>query len=163
LNYFAKRSGDLLVLDICGGRTDWGELCSFIGVPVPNISFPNTNRVDSLDEILLRLMHVVGSMEQVAMIAKVSTQYVEELQGSEAFRNHDSEAPLSCGGNRKVDKTLKRACWHFGSINAAAAKLKLPKASLEDAMARHRRRKRAKLFKDWKLKLHQLVRRTLVG
>jgi hypothetical protein len=162
LNYFAKRSDDLLVLAICRERTDWGELCSFIGVPVPNISFPNTNRVDSLDEILLRLLHVIGTVEQVAMIAKVSTQYVEELQGSEAFRNHDSEAPLSCDGNRKVDKILKRACWHFGSINAAA-KLKLPKASLEDAMARHRRRKRAKLFKEWKLKLHQLVTRTSVG
>lgn len=161
LSYFAARPHDLLVLDVCGGRADWELLCSFLGVPVPNTPFPNTNRLDSFDEIIIRLLHVTNSADQVAQLAKVSTQYVEELRASEAFRNHNRESPLSSDGNqKKVDRTLERACSHFGSINAAAAKLKLPRAFLEDAMARHRRRKRARLFKDWKLKLHQLVRRT---
>jgi len=163
LNYFAKRPHDLLVLDICGRRTDWEELCSFLGVPVPNISFPNTNRVDSLDEILLRLLHVVGSAKQVAMIAKLSIQYVEELQNSEAFQTHDSEVLLNCDGNRQVDKILKRACSYFGGIDSATVKLKLPRACLENARTRRRRRKRAKLLRELRLKLHRLVTRTSVG
>jgi hypothetical protein len=56
LNYFAERPHDLLTLDICGGRADWEVLCSFLGVPVPNVPFPNTNRVDSLDETIIRLL-----------------------------------------------------------------------------------------------------------
>jgi sulfotransferase family protein len=164
LSYFAARPHDLLVLDICGGRADWGMLCSFLGAPVPHTPFPNTNRLDSFDEIMIRLLHITHSAEQVAQLAKVSTQYVEELWASEAFRNHNTEGSLSSDGNQKrVDRTLKRACSHFGSVNAAAAKLKLPRSFLEDAMARHRRRKRAKLFKEWQLKLHQLVRRTPGG
>jgi hypothetical protein len=164
LSYFAERPDDLLVLDICGGRAGWEVLCPFLGMPVPNTPFPNTNRIDSLDEILLRLLHVIGSAKEVATIAKVSTQYVEELWASEAFRNHNIEGPLSSDGNqKKVDRTLARACSHFGSINAAAAKLKLQRAVLEDAMVRHRRRKRVRFFKEWKLKLQRLVTRTSVG
>ena len=79
LSYFAARPHDLLVLDICGGRADWEMLCSFLGVPVPNTPFPNTNRLDSFDEIMIRLLYVTNSAEQVAQLAKVSTQYVEDL------------------------------------------------------------------------------------
>ena len=160
LSYFAARPGDLLVLDICGGRAGWEALCSFLGVPVPNTPFPNTNRRDSVDEILLRLLHVIGSAKEIATIAKVSPQYVEDLRASEAFRNHNVEGSLSIDDNQKaVDRTLKRACSHFGSINVAAAKLKLPTALLEDAMARRRRRKKAKFFKELRLKLRWLVTR----
>ena len=163
LHYFAERPHDLLVLDICGGRAGWEVLCSFLGVPVPNTPFPNTNRIDSLNEILLRLLHVVGSAEQVAKIAKVSTQYVEELRNSEAFRDHDSETPLSCDGNQKVNRVLKRTCTYFGGIDSAAAALKLPRARLGEAIAKHRRRKRAKLLKEWQLKLRRLVMGTAAG
>jgi hypothetical protein len=163
LSYFAERPRDLLILDICTGRTGWGELCSFLGEPAPSISFPNANRVDSLNEILLRLLYVIGRAEQVAIIAKVSTQYVEELQNSEAFRNHDSEALLSCDSNQKVDKALKRACSYFGSIDSAAAKLRLSRVCLEDAIARCRYRKKAKFFKELKGKLRRLITSPLGG
>ena len=158
-----KRPDDLLVLDICGGRAGWEVLCPFLGVPVPNTPFPNANRIDSLDEILLRLLHVMGSVKQVAKIAKVSTQYVEDLYNSEAFRKHDSETPLRCDGNQRIDRALAHACLHFGGINSAATKLKLPRDYLENARARHRRRKRAKIFKELKLKLRWLVTRASVG
>ena len=164
LSYFAARPHDLLVVDICGGRAGWEVLCSFLGVPVPNTPFPNTNRIDSVNEILLRLLHVIGSAKEVATIARVSTQYAEELWASGAFRNHNLEGPLNSDGNqKKVDRALARACTHFGSINAAAIQLKLPRTVLEDAMARHRHRKRAKLFREWKMKLQRLVTRTSVG
>ena len=164
LRYFAERPHDLLVLDICGGHANWEMLCSFLSVPVPTTPFPNTNRLDSFDEIMIRLLHITQSAEQVAKIAKVSSQYVEELRVSEAFRTHDIERPLSSGGNqKKVDRTLAHACRHFGGINTAAAKLELPQAFLEDAIARHRRRKRTKLFKQWQLKFYQLVTRSALG
>lgn len=34
---------DILVLDICRGQ-GWEELCPFLGVPVPDVPFPNTTR-----------------------------------------------------------------------------------------------------------------------
>jgi hypothetical protein len=101
-------------------------------------------------------LHVIDDSEQVAKIVKASTPYVEDLRNSAAFRNHDSETPLSRDENQKVDKALKRACSYFGSIDSAAVRLKLPRAVLEDAIARCRRRKRARLFKEWKLKLRWL-------
>jgi hypothetical protein len=161
---YDRHENRVLSYFICGGRAGWEVLCSFLGVPVPNTPFPNTNRRDSVDEILLRLLHVIGSAKEIATIAKVSPQYVEDLRASEAFRNHNVEGSLSIDDNQKaVDRTLKRACSHFGSINVAAAKLKLPTALLEDAMARRRRRKKAKFFKELRLKLRWLVTRASVG
>jgi len=163
LSYFMERPDDLLVLDICGGGAGWEVLCPFLGMPVPNISFPNANRIDALEGILLRLLYVIGSVKQVAKIAKVSTQYVEDLYNSEAFLKHNSEIPLRCDGNRRIDRALDHACSHFGGISSAATKLKLPRDYLENARARHRRRKKARIFKELKLKLWWLVRRTSVG
>ena len=62
-----ERPDDLLVLDICGGRAGWEVLCPS-SASVPNTPFPNANRIDSLDEILLRLLHVMGSVKQVARL-----------------------------------------------------------------------------------------------
>jgi hypothetical protein len=42
LEYFAGRSGDLLVLDLCGGE-GWAELCAFLGLAVPALPFPHEN------------------------------------------------------------------------------------------------------------------------
>jgi len=163
LQYFAERPRDLLTLDICAGRPSWETLCSFLGVPVPDTPFPKSNKLGSFDEIIVRLLRIVDSAEQVAKIAKVSTQYVEELRTGEVFRNYDIEAPLSRDGDQRVDRTLKHACSYFGGIDAAAAELKLPRARLENALTRRRQRKRAKLFKEWKLKLRWLVTRMAVG
>lgn len=161
LSYFAARPQDLMVLDICSGHADWEQLCAFLAVPVPSTPFPNTNRVDAFNEIMIRLLHITKSVEQVAKIARVSIPYVEYLQASKAFRNHDIQTPLSSNGNqKKVDGTLERACAHFGGTDAAATQLLLPRAFLEDAVARHRRRKRAKFFKAWQLTFHQLLTRT---
>jgi hypothetical protein len=160
LSYFAQRPHDLLVLDICAGHADWETLCSFLGVPVPDVPFPHTNRLDSLDNLLARLLHVIGDAEQVAKIAKVSVQYVEDLRGSAAFRNHDKETPLSCDRHPRIDRVLTRACSYFATIDFAAAQLKLPRTELAAARARRQRQKRAKFFRAVKRKLHWLVTRT---
>lgn len=161
MSYFATRPQDLLVLDICGGHADWEQLCAFLAVPVPPTPFPNTNRVDAVDEIVIRLLHITNSVDEVAKIARVSIPYIESLRTSDAFRNHDMQAPLSSNGNqKKVDGTLARARAHLGGVQAAATQLILPTAFLEDAMTRHRRRKRARFFKEWQLTLQRLVTRT---
>ena len=41
--YFARRPGDLLVLDIAGGE-GWDRLCPFLGVARPADAFPALNR-----------------------------------------------------------------------------------------------------------------------
>ena len=43
LEYFKDRPEDLLVVDICGGEQNWVKLSTFLGRPVPDISFPVTN------------------------------------------------------------------------------------------------------------------------
>jgi hypothetical protein len=49
--YFAKRPGDLLVINIPAGD-GWEKLCPFLGVPVPDLPFPFKNRLapDSASE-----------------------------------------------------------------------------------------------------------------
>ena len=41
--YFKDRHQDFLVLDICGGDA-WEKLCPFLGMTIPDVSFPNTNK-----------------------------------------------------------------------------------------------------------------------
>lgn len=42
--YFARRPGDLLVIDIPAGQ-GWPELCRFLDLPVPAVPFPYENRL----------------------------------------------------------------------------------------------------------------------
>lgn len=42
LKYFAKRTKDLLTLNITNGE-GWEKLCSFLGCPIPNEPFPHEN------------------------------------------------------------------------------------------------------------------------
>lgn len=42
-SYFAERSADLLVMDVCGGD-GYGLLCPFLGVEAPDAPFPWRNR-----------------------------------------------------------------------------------------------------------------------
>ncbi|NOT57152.1 MAG: hypothetical protein HOP18_21330 [Deltaproteobacteria bacterium] len=158
MKYFAARPQDLLVLDICGGHANWETLCAFLAVPVPLTPFPNSNRVDAFEEIIIRLLHVTQNVDQVAKIAQVSIPYLESLQASDAFRRHDMQAPLSSNGNqKKVDGALNRARAYFGGTETTAERLALSSEFLADAVTRHRRRKRAKFFQEWQVTLRRLV------
>jgi len=42
-SYFKGRPKDLLVIDIPAGD-GWEKLCPFLGVPIPNQSFPKKNQ-----------------------------------------------------------------------------------------------------------------------
>ncbi len=59
LNYFENRPDDLMVIDICKGE-GWGHLCSFLSVPVPDVSFPHSNqRLSSLTNITKDVEQVI--------------------------------------------------------------------------------------------------------
>jgi hypothetical protein len=67
-NYFAKRTHDLLILDIPAGD-GWEKLCPFLEHPFPDIPFPHTNR--SSQPITLR--------EEVAnRIKSVNPPWIDE-------------------------------------------------------------------------------------
>jgi hypothetical protein len=48
--YFKDRPDDLLIMDICGGDS-WEQLCSFLGMPIPDVPFPHANRAE-YDEVV---------------------------------------------------------------------------------------------------------------
>ena len=73
MDYFAHRPDDLLVLDLCGGTSDWTELCDFLGVPVPEaIPFPHEYRTVQWAKLFREgrreLSEVVPAGETVIMI-----------------------------------------------------------------------------------------------
>lgn len=43
LNYFKNRPNDLLIIDFTKGDA-WDKLCGFLGIEVPKVAFPHTNR-----------------------------------------------------------------------------------------------------------------------
>lgn len=132
--HFAGRPGDLLVVDICGGDARWGPLCEFLGADVPDIPFPSTNASKLVDGVLVRLLHVIGDSKQIAAIARVSHRYVENLRTSQAFRDHDRDAPLTLDVGWEIGQILARACSYFGDADTAARKLKIPKSELMNAI-----------------------------
>ncbi len=136
--HFAERPSDLLVIDVCGGDTRWEPLCKFLGADVPDIPFPTTNASRLVDGVLVRLLHVIGDSKQIAAIAGVSHRYVENLRTSEAFRDHDRDAPLTLDVGWEVGRVLGGACSYFGDVDTAAEKLGIPKSEFLDTMKRGR-------------------------
>jgi len=139
--YFADRPDDLLVLDICGKDAGWPPLCAFLGKPVPATPFPVANKGVAVEEIVLRLLHVVDDVQRAASIASVTPQYAESLYRSEAFSGHNPEQPLKIEAGPRVDKILARSCKGLGGVQRAAAQFKLPESLVREARSRHRRRK----------------------
>ncbi len=136
--HFAERLGDLLVVDICGGDTRWEPLCEFLGADVPDIPFPSTNASRLVDGVLVRLLHVIGDSKQIAAIAGVSHRYVENLRTSQAFRDHDRDAPLTLDVGWEVGRILAGACSYFGDADTAAQKLGIPKSEFINTVKRGR-------------------------
>ena len=88
--------------------------------------------------MLVRLLHVIGDSKQIAAIAGVSHRYVENLRTSEAFRDHDRDAPLTLDVGWEVGRVLGGACSYFGDVDTAAEKLGIPKSEFLDTMKRGR-------------------------
>lgn len=141
--YFRDRPEDLLVLNVTT-QAGWGPLCSFLGVPVPEVPFPNINRAVELDELLLRLLHVTRDLETACLISKYSREYLENLARGRDLEQYDLQTPVVLQDDRRINKVLKRSSKYFGGISAAATALRLPEAAFREAIARQRRHARAK-------------------
>lgn len=144
LSYFADRPDDLLVLDICGKDAGWPSLCSFVEKTVPDAPFPMANQGVKVDDIVLRLLHVVANSQQAAAIASVTPQYAESLYRSYAFGQHDPQQALRIKADPRADKILARCCRHLGGVHGTAVQLKLPESFVRQAKTRHHRRKLVK-------------------
>jgi hypothetical protein len=141
--YFENRPDDLLVLNITTSA-GWEPLCSFLGLPVPELPFPFANKATEQDELLLRLLHVTRDVEAVARISKYSHEYVEQLSQAHDVEHYDLKSPLVLKDDRRINKIIKRTCAYFGGTARAAKELNLSEDSLIEALARQRRHARDK-------------------
>lgn len=141
--YFENRPDDLLVLNITT-NAGWEPLCSFLGVPVPEVPYPFVNKAKEQDELLLRLLHVTRDAGVVARISKYSREYVEQLSQAHDVEHYDLKSPLVLKDDRRINKIIKRTCAYFGGTASAAKALNLSEDSLKEALARQRRHARDK-------------------
>lgn len=138
--YFRDRPADLLVMDICGGRADWENLCAFLGKPVPDTDFPASNERFS-DNIFLHLLYHLKDPTLVAKISRAPVEYLTAL----STENYQPEAFLNERPSKRADRILVKSCKYFGSVSKAAQRLQLEELLLEQAIKRHKQRKALRL------------------
>lgn len=142
LEYFRDRPDDLLIMDICGGSTDWKPLCDFLGKPVPDKPFPSSNPKFS-DNIFLHLLYYIKDPAVVASITKAPVEYLNSL----STENYAPGALLADTPAKRSDRILVKSCKYFGGIKPAAKHLHLDEKFLRAAIERHKQRKVARLRK----------------
>ena len=75
LDYFSKRSNDLLIMDLSKGD-GWQELCMFLGKEIPNVSFPHANKASErekrsgTEKLVLKSKNLVNRI-----IARITKEY----------------------------------------------------------------------------------------
>ena len=133
LDYFRGRPDDLLVFDITTSA-DWGRLCTFLQVPVPDVPFPFVNKAAELDQLLIRLYYVIRDVGAVSDISKYSKENIERIISSDDIDNYDLGRQITLKDDRRINKVIKRACRYFGGPAEAAKALNLPVAALRQAI-----------------------------
>jgi hypothetical protein len=101
--HFKGRPQDLLVLDVAAGQ-GWGELCTFLGKPVPEIPFPKAN--------VTRILWM--DVQELVSIAREA--------GHELLRAHASVAPAGAIGKTSalIPTLVRRAVYSIGGGRSAA-------------------------------------------
>lgn len=139
LDYFSERPGDLLVLDICGGHADWEALCGFLGERIPDEPFPSSNTGFS-NNILLHLLCHMDDLNEVSGITRTPVDYLRSL----STEHYDPSGLIHEEPSKRSDRIMVKVCKHFGGVSKAAKRLQLDEHFLNDAIDRHRRRKKAR-------------------
>ena len=134
--YFKDRPGDLLVMDICGGRADWESLCTFLGKPIPDVDFPASNERFT-DNIFLHLLYHLKDPVVVAKISRAPVDYLNTL----STENYRPELFVNEKPSKRADRILVKSCKYFGSISKTAQRLQLEQSFIEQAIRRHTQRK----------------------
>jgi hypothetical protein len=136
LEYFRERPDDLLVMDICGGRTDWETLCAFLGKPVPEEPFPSSNPKFT-DNIYLQLLYCLKDPGLVSQLTRAPVEFLESL----SLEGYDPGSFTREAPTKRTDRILLKTVKHFGGIDQAARALQLEPAMLTAAVERHQQRK----------------------
>lgn len=124
--HFKGRQQDLLVLDVAAGQ-GWGELCVFLGKPVPEIPFPKAN--------VTRILWM--DVQELVSIAKEA--------GHELLRAHASVAPAGANGKTSalIPTLVRKAVYSMGGGRPAA--LEAAVASAQKVLARRLERVNAEI------------------
>lgn len=84
-DYFANRPEDLLILDICANE-GWEKLCPFLGLSLPDTSFPHLNSVKDVSLEVDRFYQFDTSIKELASLINPSDSIILVHQ------NHVGEA-----------------------------------------------------------------------
>ena len=162
-HYFKDRPDDLLVLNVTT-NAGWAPLCSFLGVPVPDVPFPYVNKAVELDALLARLLYVTQDIDVVSKISKYSPESIRNLYAKYDLANYDLDAPLDLKDDRRINKVLKRSCAYFGTPSKTAKALNIPIASVKEGLASQRHHARRKLRPRHPLaRIRQFINASLRG
>ena len=116
VNYFKNRPESLLAVNLTEEVDPWAPLCSFLGVPVPQADFPNSNQTSTTEELLLRLLAVIGTPEQVAVIADVPLKYLLSVRADKPVAGESAKRLLALAPSWEMKAILRRTTDYFGSI-----------------------------------------------
>jgi len=158
--YFQDRPGDLLIMNIVDGRTDWDKLCTFLGRPVPDTPFPASNPKFT-DNIFRHLLVYLEDPAVVSIITRAPVDFLKTL----SIEGYSPAELLEEEPTKRGDRILTKSCKHFGSVTKASEKLHLETGLLEAAIRRHRERKALRLKRKSTVvgkrlrKLRRLLRR----
>jgi len=121
--YFKGRPKDLLILNIFRVKNPWIPLCRFLGVPIPDVSFPRVNDSPSIDAIILRLLKSTGHPALVARACLVPQEYVRHLASQTRMQHNQVASADKITRGWEVYLMLTNIVKEFGSRRIAALKL----------------------------------------
>jgi hypothetical protein len=110
--HFQNRPNDVLYVDIFETPDPWRPLCQFLNVPVPAIPYPNQNRSDAVDRLLLKFLDATGDCAKLAKITTISEGYLRQLQESRAAETSSTRYQPSTGFEQM--RILESACTALG-------------------------------------------------
>jgi hypothetical protein len=132
--FFADRPDDLLVFDICGGKADWPALCDFLGKQVPALPFPWSNNGAKVDQLLIRALHVFGSVDKTIANLHVERGHMEQLQQSQAYTEHDPDEILFVDDGAQTSFLIGRLYHMCGGLDPLAEAYRLDPTSIVSSL-----------------------------
>ena len=95
--HFQNRKADLLYLDLLKDPEPWRTLCNFLSVPIPNTPFPNQNRADAVDNLLLKFLESISDCNLLARITAIDEAYIQRLQAARIKNAAPAAVQLTVG------------------------------------------------------------------
>jgi hypothetical protein len=116
--HFKNRPDDVLYLDIFENPDPWPPLCQFLNVPVPAIPYPNQNRSDAVDRLLLKFLDATDDCAKLAQITSIGEDYLRRLQENRTAKTSPTLYQPSAGFEQM--RILESACKALGLESVAS-------------------------------------------